>query len=150
MQLAVIHSLRPCSFASPDFSGYAVFDFNTCNTFYLIFTKYSHLLFYYSFIKNPTSFQNNLRSKKYIAYSPIFFHYIYILYILFISPHAFVYHTLLKLLQLSLLSERSMITARKSASQAEWRRWDQSLRNCMIHWQVSRWDVSKLRKDGWK
>ena len=35
------------------------------------------------------------------------------------------------LVQLSLLSERLLTMVKKSVSQAEWRKWDQSHRNCM-------------------
>lgn len=101
LQLSVIHSLRPCSFASPDFPGYAVFSSIICDTFYLVFTKCSHILLYYISVKCPLIFQNISCHTKYLADLLIFFLPICILYILLISPHAFIFQTLLELLPVS-------------------------------------------------
>ena len=101
LQLSVIHSLRPCSFASPDFPGYAVFSSIIRDTFYLVFTKCSHTLLYYISVKCPLIFQNILCNNKYLANLLIFFLQICILYILLISPYAFVFQTLLELLPVS-------------------------------------------------
>ena len=98
LQLAVIHSLRPCSFASPDFPGYAVFSSIICDTFYLVFTKYSHTLLYYISVKCPLIFQNISCCIKYLANLLIFFIHICVLYILLFSPHAFIFQALLELL----------------------------------------------------
>ncbi len=46
------------------------------------------------------------------------------------------------------LLEKSWIMEKKSASQAEWKKWDQSQRNCVIHLQESRWDILRDQKDG--
>ena len=98
LQLAVIHLLRPYSFAPPDFPGYAIFNSIICDTLYLVFTKFSHTLLYYISVKCPLIFQNILCNNKYLANLLIFFIHIYIL---FISPHAFIFQTLLELLPMS-------------------------------------------------
>ena len=53
LQLAVIHSLRPCSFASPGSPSYAIFDLIICGILYLVFTKCLHILLYYISKKCP-------------------------------------------------------------------------------------------------
>ena len=113
LQLAVIHSLRPCSFASPDFSGYAIFNSIICDTLYVVFTECSHILLYYISVKCPLFFLNIPHNTKYLAYSLIFFLHICVLFNLILSILFYPtlsYFSILYRLFVILISKRRALT----------------------------------------